>query len=286
MVKNELSSPKKRLLKLQPGYYALRYSCESPNGPIATIGYAPTSDEGSLHVIGTRRGGQVVLSPSSSMALVFVEGDAVTALLSLFFPEGAADAPVRFDVEKLSDALPSAEGAREIGGPKSLARLSGHVEMIGDVECAEGDWLGQKGGHARLEGFAIHWPDRPLTVDIRYGCTIAGLGTSPASLSGGFVGARKKMAKITSLWMELAGPDANDYKLSFSANFSKSATMKGRQGEAMSGLNELDWLTGLHVSVISKVSDARTTERYSRPTDHKREFKTFKSNRFDNVEKK
>jgi hypothetical protein len=251
MVQNGLSSPKKRLLKLQPGYYAIRYGCDAPNGAIATVGYAPTADEGSFQAIGTRRGGQVVMSASSPMALVFVEDGAATVSLSLFFPEGSADVPVRFDVEKLTGDLPAVNAAIEGPAVDSLVYLSGHVEMIGDTECAAGGWLGQESGNARVEGFAVHWRNRPMTVDISYGCTVAGFGDTPPSLSGGFVGSRKRMAPITSFWMDLKGPDADAYELRHKAAFARSGTLLGKQGERLTGADEKDTLIGLQAEIIS-----------------------------------
>ena len=273
MAQNGLSSPKKRLLKLQPGYYAIRYGCDAPNGPIATVGYAPTADEGSFQAIGSRRGGQVVMSPNSPMALVFVEDGAATVSLSLFFPEGSADVPVRFDVEKLTGDLPAVNTAIEGPALGSLVYLSGHVEMIGDTECAAGGWLGQQGGQARVEGFAVHWPNRPMTVDISYGCTVAGIGDTPPSLSGGFVGSRKRMAPITSFWMDLKGPDADAYELSYKASFSQSGNFLGRQGQKLTGIAGRDFLVGLQVSVVSQ-HQKKEPNKFGDATD----VKTYRGN--------
>lgn len=273
MAQTGTSSPKKRLLKLQPGYYAIRYGCDAPNGPIATVGYAPTADEGSFHAIGTRRGGQVVMSPSSPMALVFVEDGAATVSLSLFFPEGSADLPVRFDVEKLTGDLPAVNAGIEGPAVGSLVYLSGHVEMIGDTECAAGGWLGQESGNARVEGFAVHWPNRPMTVDITYGCTVAGIGDTPPSLSGGFVGSRKRKAPITSFWMDLKGPDADAYELSYKAAFAQSGTLIGRQGQKLTGKDGRDILVGLQVGVVANYQKTEP-HKFGGVTD----VKTYRAN--------
>ena len=257
-----LPSPKKRLLKLQPGYYAIRYGCDDLNGPIATVGYSAISDEGRFEAIGMRRGGQVIMSPENPMALVFVEGGAATVALSLFFPQGSADVPVRFDVEKLTEQLPQISGALEAPSVNSLVHLSGHVEAIGDTEVAPGSWLGQEDGRTRIEGFAVHWPNRPMNVDLSYGCTVVGLGDSPASLSGGFVGTKMKMAPITLIWLELKGPDADMYELSYKARFSMSGVVLGGHGEKLSGMHARDELVGLCVTLVGQRREASSTNHF------------------------
>lgn len=237
-------------MKLKPGCYALRYSCDGGEGPVATIGYAPRLGKGEAFVIGPRRGGQVVLDASEAMALVYVEGDEAALDLTVFIPDGYPEKSVRLDVERLdADAQGLAIPANQNG---ELLNLSGHVEMVGDTDAATGHWLGAQSGEARIEGFTVHWPGRPLNIDLSYGCTVSGLGKSPASLTGGFVGTRRRAAPITSVWAELKGDEASQYDLIVNAAFSKRGKAVGGSGDVLHGLGPNDYLVGLNVSLLAR----------------------------------
>ncbi|MEO0379409.1 MAG: hypothetical protein AAF252_04015 [Pseudomonadota bacterium] len=240
-----LSSKTRRLLKMEPGFYVLRYMCDVDDGPIAAIERDPAGQSGHFDVIGQTRGAQVVLSAQSPMALIYVQGDEATIPLTLFKHAGQSEAKVHFNVERLNNVIPSHAAA----AGASLVHLSGHVENIGDTEHAPGAWLGRQGGFERIEGFAVHWPDRPISVDLTYGCTVAGLGETPAALSGGFVGTRRRAGAITALWMDIQGSDAQAYNVSYRAYFSKSGLLEGAPGKTTSGVDDQDILVGLSVTV-------------------------------------
>ncbi|MBO6757303.1 MAG: hypothetical protein JJ902_13310 [Roseibium sp.] len=243
-------------MRLKAGFYALRSFCEGGDGPVITIGYAPSADTGEAHVMGTRRGGQVILDAHCTMALVHVEGEEANLELAVFLPDGYPEKAVRIDVERLeSDTKMAAPVTMAPAG--ELVHLSGHVEMVGDTETRPGQWLGARSGEARIEGFAIHWPKRPLNVDLSYGCIVMGLGKSPNSLTGGFVGTRRRAAPITSVWVDLKGDDADKYDLAINAVFAKRGLTSGASGDILRGIGPNDHLVGLNLSLkdVGKPAD-------------------------------
>lgn len=133
-------------------------------------------------------------------------------------------------------------------------RIAGHVERRGDLFVTGGEWLGDPGGSARIEGFSIQWPRRPANVDISYGCSILGLGRMPEAVVGEFVGTRMQARAINGISLRLIGEQAESFALIVEAGFSDGT----RFGPALApvdlrGPTGREFLVGLRLQ-LSEVS--------------------------------
>ncbi|WP_139064070.1 hypothetical protein [Thiorhodospira sibirica] len=138
---------------------------------------------------------------------------------------------------------------------KNDIRLSGHVELQGDVVITNG-WLGHPENVTRIEGFSVEWLGRPQDADLIYTCYSKGIGQSPAVASGSFVGTRGKATPITSVSFALAGSRAGDYELSGYACFAGCPPVPVEAGKKLSGLRETEQLTALSIRIRDKKGEA------------------------------
>lgn len=259
-----------KTMVLKPGFHAIRYLCRGEGPlPVAALGVPPTDRAGNIEVLGRRKGGQVVLEAFGDMAVVFVDGEEMPLTLTMFVPEGFPKQRVEISVESLDKKERMASSA-----PVSLVRLSGHVERVGDVDCGFGEWLGDPKSSTRVEGFSLFWPERPLGVDISYGCVVAGVGKSPSVLTGNLVGTRRRAAPIEAVWVELIGERAGEYSLEVEAAFKDSGTARGGSGKLLRGVLARDYLVALKITLKSVDIAAKVHDQWR---DKVREVNTFYS---------
>ncbi len=248
---------KRKRIVLKPGHYMIRHLCQESDNPVTSIGYAPSV--GKVWVIGKTRSGQVVLETMDDLALVYVEDAEASLNVTVFLPNGYNGNDVKIKVDKIGPDVfaavdPSPSLLNEVAAPIEIEAglapyLSGHIGSIGDMIAKPGEWLGSQSGSELLEGFAIHWPGRPSGVELAYGCSVVGLGDSPRSYTGEFVGARRRSAPISSLWAEITGIDAQKYDFTMSACFFRRGYVEGRSGETITGLGQEDYVVGLNVFI-------------------------------------
>ncbi|MBD8124347.1 hypothetical protein IFT62_24375 [Pseudomonas lutea] len=129
--------------------------------------------------------------------------------------------------------------------------LTGHVEALGDVSVAN-DCLGDEHGVARLEGFSIHWENKPSGVDLAYTSTIAGAGPSQKVLTPGFTGARNKGAALVAVGFGLTGPDRSLYELTGYVVFAGSAPQPIVAEQMLFGPSGSEPLVALQLSITPK----------------------------------
>lgn len=239
----------KRKLQINKGHYAMRLICKRGVGVTAKIKSKLRDDAQGFEVLGQRTRGGVLLTDEEPIALIRSQTDGAVLELEVDRHTAPANLTVAIDLQLLSLDRPTS--ARETAEylQHSLVHLTGHVEMVGDTEKKRGEWLGKRSGAARVEGFAIHWDDKPDDVEIVYGCTIEGMGKAPNSITGGFVGTRQRAAAIKALWIDLKGKQKDAYALNYVAAFSRSGVLTGRPGKITSGLGVQDHLVGLAVAV-------------------------------------
>src|SRR5690606_30589006 len=141
--------------------------------------------------------------------------------------------------------------------------FEGHIERRGDV-AAQGGWLGNPEGNARLEGFAVNWPNKPQGVDLAYSCKVAGQGKQPAVLSGKFAGTRRKAAGIQAITFGLVGPEQKAYQLSGHVVFAGSPPQAIVNGKELSGATGFENLVAISVSITPRMQ-APAAPRYESP---------------------
>ena len=261
---------KHKVVALLPGFYAIRYICEAVNAPVAILQSVASDDHGAIEMIGARNRDSVMLAPDAPLALVRVINAKANLTISLLLPEEKVAFDVVFDVERIPEQPPKKQAHSS-----SLVFLEGHVEWKGDIKVLPGRLLGGMKSSARIEGFSIKWLKNNHNTTIRYGCTFGPRDETSTASNGGFVGSRHQSAPIKSLWIELVGADADQYNLQYTAVFSRSGKVLGRQAEVVSGSASGDYLVGLWVSV----EDARLASSIYPPDTLRRirELKTFKA---------
>lgn len=260
-----------RTIKLAPGFYLYRYLCKgSGQLPVVTLGFAPGGAGGEVSFVGKRRAGQVTLDTYGDMAVVHVEGGEGRVGLNLFVPEGFPQRAVNIEVERLIGDQ-SEQVVGQVPADRSVnVSMTGHVEVLGDVEVGKAQWLGDPNAKVRLEGFSVLWPQRPYGVDIAYKCVVASLGESTPSLTGGFAGTRRRAMPIRSVHFEIVGERTEHYKIIVHAAFAKRGIVTSSSAEVLTGLGDTDYLTAikLEVSEIPEIASEKM---------HASGMKTFKS---------
>lgn len=139
-------------------------------------------------------------------------------------------------------------------------RLTGHVEVDGDVTVGAGEWLG--GDDRQIEGFAVQWPRRPANVDISYGCSVKGIGRLPDGVVGEFVGTRNQARGINGVAFSLIGEDAPSYTLTLEAVFSDGSQYGPEEAPVeFRGRTGREHLVGLSVNLTKARQSSEVSRR-------------------------
>lgn len=252
-----------KVMPLGRGLFVLRYVSSgaasvvprvainfAPDVEVGQFIWAPDISGGVLRKIGDA---VVILSPadSSLVVTIFLEGeareDAVKLRLERLDQLSKADRVLLGETEGLGSVVNSSEG------DFLPVYLSGHLSHRGDVMMPSGQWLGGKGAQEQIEGFTVHWPRRPIGVDIGYGCTVAGLGRVPETLTGDYAGTRRRGVPVTSLFLHLRDEKADQYELFLDASFSDGTSVKvSGQKVTARGQDPSSFLVGVCVLVRGK----------------------------------
>ncbi|WP_288404814.1 cell wall-binding repeat 2 family protein [uncultured Pseudomonas sp.] len=271
---------KTRLLTLEPGMYILRYaSPDSAEEPcLISLQPAPIG-KSSVDFFPGETVVRNTLSRLGDTLIVRVKNGAGTLLITEY---QRADLPVRkvdLRVDRIntsvdiirpeqqqapvvaSQALESAARVERHGSPL-LLELLGHVQAQGDITAYE--WVGNTDQEARLEGFAIVWPNKPQGVDIAYSCKVADV-LQPAVLSGNFSGSRGKRAPITAVAMALVGPRRAEYVLDAQAVFAGCDPQDLVDGQEVTAQQGQAKLVALHVLITPRIE--MNAARYQSPRE-------------------
>lgn len=272
---------KTRLLTLEPGMYILRYASQDSTEEPCLISLQPAPiGKSSVDFFPGETVVRNTLSRLGDTLIVRVKNGAGTLLITEY---QRADLPVRqvdLRVDRIdtsvgiirseqqrsapvvaSKALEAAARAERHGSPVVL-KLIGHVQAQGDVTASE--WVGNVDQEARLEGFAIVWPNKPQGVDIAYSCKVADV-LQPAVLSGNFSGSRGKRAPITAVAMALVGPRRAEYVLDAQAVFAGCPPQDLVDGQEVTAQQGQAKLVALHVSITPRIE--MNAARYQSPRE-------------------
>jgi hypothetical protein len=272
---------KTRLLTLEPGMYILRYASQDSAEEPCLISLQPAPiGKSSVDFFPGETVVRNTLSRLGDTLIVRVKNGAGTLLITEY---QRADLPVRqvdLRVDRIdtsvgiirseqqrsapmvaNKALEAAAQAERHGSPVVL-KLIGHVQAQGDVTASE--WVGNVDQEARLEGFAIVWPNKPQGVDIAYSCKVADV-LQPAVLSGNFSGSRGKRAPITAVAMALVGPRRAEYVLDAQAVFAGCPPQDLVDGQEVTAQQGQAKLVALHVSITPRIE--MNAARYQSPRE-------------------
>ncbi|MBA1180345.1 cell wall-binding repeat 2 family protein [Pseudomonas psychrotolerans] len=272
---------KTRLLTLEPGMYIVRYASQDTAEEPCLISLQPAPiGKSSVDFFPGETVVRNTLSRLGDTLIVRVKNGAGTLLITEY---QRADLPVRqvdLRVDRIdtsvdiirseqqrsapvvaSKALEVAARAERHGSPVVL-KLIGHVQAQGDVTANE--WVGNIDQEARLEGFAVVWPNKPQGVDIAYSCKVADV-LQPAVLSGNFSGSRGKRAPITAVAMALVGPRRAEYVLDAQAVFAGCPPQDLVDGQEVTAQQGQAKLVALHVSITPRIE--MNAARYQSPRE-------------------
>lgn len=272
---------KTRLLTLEPGMYIVRYASQDTAEEPCLISLQPAPiGKSSVDFFPGETVVRNTLSRLGDTLIVRVKNGAGTLLITEY---QRADLPVRqvdLRVDRIdtsvdiirseqqrsapvvaSKALEVAARAERHGSPVVL-KLIGHVQAQGDVTANE--WVGNIDQEARLEGFAVVWPNKPQGVDIAYSCKVADV-LQPAVLSGNFSGSRGKRAPITAVAMALVGPRRAEYVLDAQAVFAGCPPQDLVDGQEVTAQQGQAKLVALHVSIAPRIE--MNAARYQSPRE-------------------
>lgn len=245
--KSKLST---NVMQLPMGMYVVRLSCEAlQEGQGVSFSMAPNLDTGTADFFSSAGVKQNVLVSPEQSIIIRVDGGSATILVASITQEGSPKPVVR--VDRIASLL---ESAADKAVEAEQVALLGHVEWKGDIKAGADGWLGNKEALARIEGFSITWENRPKDVDIAYSCRVKGMGQTPVSLSGGFVGTRGRAAPIVGVSMSLVGLNAEGYELQAKAVFAGSGEQQVAMGAECQGPSGSEQLVGLRVQIVKKIS--------------------------------
>lgn len=165
---------------------------------------------------------------NGTAALVRVTDGSAQILVTIYQNKGMDAAP-RLQVLRLSgepnaaSALePAAASAPAPAAPAQPAAnpdIMAHIQRSGDVGCALGDWLGQKGSGQWVEGFGMAPLDGLAPEDLEYQAVLGRNWLSPWVESGKFCGSRGMALPLLGLKIRLKGAAAKTLECSYSATF-------------------------------------------------------------------
>lgn len=246
--KSKLST---NVMQLPTGMYVVRLGCEAlQEGQGVSFSMAPNLDKGTADFFNSTGGQQNVLVDPEQSIIIRVEGGSATILVASITQEGLLKPVVR--VDRITSLL---EKHTNKSAEVEQVSLLGHVEWKGDIKAGADGWLGNRQALARIEGFSITWENRPKDVDIAYSCRVKGMGQTPVSLSGGFVGTRGRAAPIVGVSMSLVGLNAEAYELQAKALFADGVDEQHiTSGAECQGPTGNDQLVALQVQIVRRIA--------------------------------
>ncbi|MCH4022163.1 MAG: hypothetical protein LKH33_07970 [Acetobacter sp.] len=225
------------LMTLDPGLFCVFHTPGkeplSPSGlPGIRITAAPAG-RGNVSVVTFDEQGW--LAGNSSAALIRVLGGPGQVLVTIYQEPGSQHEAPKLQVVKLSgpDAAPAVAVAPAGGGlsapvAKSVAvsipeensspEVAAHIQRRGDVSARLGDWMGEPGSHAWIEGFGIAPAGIPHS-DIEYQAVLGKGWLSPWAEGGDYCGSRGMALPILGLRVRLKGETAKTHSCTFEATF-------------------------------------------------------------------
>lgn len=111
------------------------------------------------------------------------------------------------------------EAATSVEGVSVSQDVQAHIQRQGDCSVAVGQWIGQPGSQAWIEGFAINPVHDIIAEDIEYQAVLGKGWLSPWVEGGHFCGSRGMSLPVLGLRVRLKGMAAEKYRLSLSASF-------------------------------------------------------------------
>lgn len=167
-------------------------------------------------------------------------------------PGGSRSAIVRVEqiqAGRIPAAMDSASGPGPHAATEGL-KVLGHVAGRGDIVVGPNAWIAGPDAPSRVEGVALEWPDKPLSVDIRYAVQLANgqNGSGRMVPLGAYAGTRGRALPLTGVVLEMSGTD--ELRFVAEAGFLNAPTLRavGRR-VVLSGPTNREPLVGIRIGI-------------------------------------
>ena len=196
-----------------------------------TVAPGPAGRPDAVSIRGFREDGW--LTATGDAALVRVAEGPAQIMVTIYQTKGATDGAPNLQVRQLVDPAVPPEGASNpapaqaapVAAPTVASEMRKAMDMIahiqgrGDVGCMLGDWMGEQGSRAWIEGFAVAPTQDVLPADIEYQAVLGRGWLSPWAEGGQFCGSRGMALPVLGLRLRLRGAAAQTHECSYSATF-------------------------------------------------------------------
>jgi len=180
-----------------------------------------------------------VMAPGSQVLVTFyqsTESQRETPKLQVLRLNDAAAASAAHaatPIQPLQAAAPAApakatpaKAAAPVATPAPIENpeIAAHIERRGDVIARIGDWMGEPGSQAWIEGFGIAPTSLITAEDIEYQAVLGKGWLSPWAQGGQYCGSKGMALPILGLRVRLKGEAADKFKVSVEASFTDGST--------------------------------------------------------------
>lgn len=181
----------------------------------------------SVEVVGFRPDGW--LGGMGDAALVRVHRGPAQVMVTVYQQAGQPDSAPRLQVLRVSGGapVPAAPQPAAPAQPQAAAKPSAparmdilaHIQGRGDVGARFGDWLGEPGSQAWIEGIAIAAPDGVNPADLACQAVLGRGWLSPWVEAGEYCGSRGMALPLLGVRIRLTGAAANEFDITCEASF-------------------------------------------------------------------
>jgi hypothetical protein len=265
-----MGAGQRRTTEIARGLFAVRYvgADDSERPPLVKITAEPDSEADVDVILHPDHEEPVLVRPGTCLIVRAMRPGILAIEVEPSRPNGSIAATVNIEPLLQGEAIasstrsPRQSEARRLGGLASDIRVLGHIAGVGDVYANANEWLAGPTAPSRIEGISIEWPTKREGIDIRYSVKTA----QPLNVSGrivdlgAFAGTRGRAMALTTLMLELSGPDVSLYQFSVEALFLGAPVMHV-SGEriVLSGPTGREPLVGLRVA-LQETSNQRHQE--------------------------
>lgn len=181
-----------------------------------------------VEVIGFRPDGW--LAGNGDAALVRIARGPAQVMITVYQQAGQPDSAPRLQVLRLAAGVPvvpeQAQAPAPVPAPAApdIMDVLAHIQGRGDVGARFGEWLGEPGSQAWIEGVAVSAPAGIDPADLSYQAVLGRGWLSPWVEAGEYCGSRGMALPLLGLRVRLTGAAASAYDIVCEASFIDGST--------------------------------------------------------------
>jgi len=163
--------------------------------------------------------GEGWLTHGGDAAMVRVPNGPAQVLVTVYQAPGNDPAPQLQVVQLSASGAPAAPARVQKPVEPGAGDVVAHIQRRGDVVCKLGEWCGERGSKAWVEGFSVRLPAEIADSDIEYQAVLGRGWLSPWMKGGEFCGSRGMALPVLGLRVRLTGAAAERWDCVSSASF-------------------------------------------------------------------